>query len=94
MTLTGTMVLLVAGGLVAIGCSSDGAPAACETARRAAPTAATRRRRHPADGGPPATCGNVQPCGGDVAGNWMFVEECESVASFAAAAANFSTMAA
>jgi len=54
----------------------------------------------PGDGGPggdsapAATCGNVQPCGGDVVGNWMFVEECESAASVAAMESNFATMAA
>jgi hypothetical protein len=80
MSMRGVMVLLSAGGLAA-GCGSDGA--------------------RPKDGGadaigevgPAPACGTVQPCGGEVTGNWMFVEECESAASIAESQARFSTMA-
>jgi hypothetical protein len=41
-----------------------------------------------------ATCGTLQPCGGEVVGDWNFVEQCDSPASFAASAASFSMMAA
>lgn len=47
-----------------------------------------------ADGGPAATCGKVAPCGGEVVGDWLFVEVCESNASVAASKASFATMAA
>ena len=36
-----------------------------------------------------STCGSVQPCGGDVVGNWTFVEECENPTDLAAIEANF-----
>ena len=36
------------------------------------------------DGGASLMCGSVQPCGGDVVGNWTFVEDCESPANVAA----------
>jgi hypothetical protein len=46
------------------------------------------------DDGPAATCGKVQPCGGDVVGQWMVATECESRDHFDAAVADFATMAA
>jgi len=46
------------------------------------------------DGALPATCGNLPPCGGDVVGDWTFVETCESAVSVAASKARFATMAA
>ena len=94
MTLTGTMVLLVGGGLAAIGCSSDGAPATCENGQTCGSDGGPPADGgSPADGGPPGTCGNVQPCGGEVVGNWTFTETCQSSARFAASAMKFSTMA-
>jgi len=82
------LLLLSAGGLAVAGCGRD---------RGAAPKCGDGQACGDAgdggDGGSPATCGNVQPCGGDVVGGWKFVEECESIVSFAAAAANFSMMA-
>ena len=39
-------------------------------------------------------CGSVQPCGGDVVGDWTFVDACESAANVAAFRATFATMAA
>ena len=88
------MVLLVAGGLAAIGCSSDGAPATCENGQRCGSDGGPPADGgSPADGGPPGTCGNVQPCGGEVVGNWTFTETCQSSARFAASAMKFSTMA-
>ncbi|HXJ23257.1 MAG TPA: hypothetical protein VMT03_23785 [Polyangia bacterium] len=43
----------------------------------------------PSGDGAAPTCGNVQPCGGDVVGNWTFVEECESATSVATIQADF-----
>ena len=88
------MVLLVAGGLAAIGCSSDGAPATCENGQPCGTDGGPPADGGaPADGGSPGTCGNVQPCGGEVVGNWTFTETCQSSARFAASAMKFSTMA-
>jgi len=85
------LLLLSAGGLVVVGCSSDSGARPCADGQ---PCSIDGGADGGSDGGPPATCGSVQPCGGDVVGNWTFVEDCESAASFAAAAANFSAMAA
>ena len=88
------MVVLVAGGLAAIGCSSDGAPATCGNGQPCGSDGGPPAEGgSPADGGPPGTCGNVQPCGGEVMGNWTFTETCQSSARFAASAMKFSTMA-
>jgi len=94
MTLTGTMVLLVAGGLAVVGCSRDGAPATCEHGQPCdSDGGPPAEGGSPADGGSPETCGNVQPCSGDVVGSWTFTETCQSSARFAASAMKFSTMA-
>ena len=88
------MVLLVAGGLTVVGCSSDGARATCENGQPCGSDGGpSGEGGPPADGGLPATCGNVQPCAGDVVGNWTFTETCQSSARFAASAMKFSTMA-
>ena len=90
MTMRAALLLLSGGGLLVGGCSSDGAAPlkygdgqACDGGGGG----------DGGDGGAPAACGTVQPCGGDVVGGWKFVEECESIASFAASAARFSMMA-
>jgi hypothetical protein len=36
-------------------------------------------------GGPGASCGKVQPCGGDVVGAWNMVAVCEDPAAFQSA---------
>jgi len=84
--------LLLAAGLAAAGCGGGGAgPDAGDGGIDAngdggADTAG--------DGALPATCGNVPPCGGDVVGEWTFVETCDSAVSVAASKARFATMAA
>ncbi|HXU04525.1 MAG TPA: hypothetical protein VN903_26365 [Polyangia bacterium] len=91
-TIRGALLSLAAGiaitGLAVVGCGGKGsaAPDACSDGQACGDGG-------PPDGVGPATCGNVQPCGGDVIGNWTFVQECESPASFAAAAASFAAMA-
>jgi len=77
---------LCGGGLavvVGVGCGGGGGPAPGDGGSDAT-----------SDGGAAAACGNVQPCGGDVVGDWMFVEQCQSAASIAASKANFSANAA
>jgi len=85
------MIWLWAGGLAVAGCGGGGGPASGDGGPDAA---ADTVDDAPGDGGPAAACGNVQPCGGAVVGNWMFVEQCQSAASIAASKANFSAMAA
>ncbi len=46
------------------------------------------------DATPAATCGKVQPCGGNVVGSWQVVNDCETDAGRAAFASIFATMAA
>jgi hypothetical protein len=45
------------------------------------------------DDGPGATCGKVQPCGGDVVGDWELVANCQSHAAMAAFASGFADQA-
>jgi len=89
------MMWLCAGGLVVVGfgfgCGGGGGPASGDGGSDATGDGGSDAT---GDGGAAATCGNVQPCGGDVVGNWMFVEQCQSAASIAASKANFSTNAA
>jgi hypothetical protein len=81
------MAALVA---LVIGCGGGGGAAGiCRPGQRCASDAG-------ADGGPPSpdsastlACGAVQPCGGDVVGDWTFVEECDSPADLASIQANF-----
>src|SRR5262245_25642941 len=82
MAMRGAALLLCVGGLAVVGCSGGGGPDALGDGGRVG------------EGGPAAMCGKVQPCGGDVVGSWMFVEECESAAGVAAMQTNFATMAA
>jgi hypothetical protein len=91
MTIRAALLLLCAGGVAAGGCGSDGgAPATCANGQPCGPDGGDGGS---GDDGATAACGNVQPCGGDIVGTWMFTEDCESAASFAASAANFSAMA-
>jgi hypothetical protein len=87
------MMWLCGGGLavVVVGCGGGGGPAPGDGGSDVTSDGGSDAT---GDGGAAATCGNVQPCGGDVVGNWMFVEQCQSAASIAASKANFSTMAA
>jgi len=95
MTTTGAMMWLCAGGLAVVvggfGCGGGGGPAPGDGGSDATGDGGSDAT---GDGGAAATCGNVQPCGGDVVGNWMFVEQCQSAASIAASKANFSANAA
>jgi hypothetical protein len=89
------MALFVAGGLAAglvvIGCGGGAATcghgASCGGDGGPADGA-------PVDGSPAGACGKVQPCGGDVVGDWKFVAVCQSVSNEAATAANFAANAA
>jgi hypothetical protein len=47
----------------------------------------------PDDGDAAPACGRVQPCGGDVVGDWTFTEDCNSAAHVAAIEADFAKMA-
>ena len=91
MTIRAALLLLSAETLMVAGCSSDSGARQCEGGPSCGIDGGV-------DGGsddaPVATCGNVQPCGGDVVGNWTFAEDCESAANFAASASSFSMMAA
>lgn len=85
MTARSSMALLFAGGLAAIGCGDGSVAPGCG-------------RSCGGDGGPDggagddgavAACGKVQPCGGDVVGEWTFTEVCQSLENEAAVAAKF-----
>jgi hypothetical protein len=91
----------LAGGLIVTSCSSNSAKT-CGIGRTCsgdggpsdgAPVDGPRPDGAPAGGVPTGPCGKVQPCGGDIVGNWMFTETCQSIANAAAVAANFATMA-
>ena len=87
------MMWLCAGGLAlgADGCGGGGGPAPGDGGSDATADGGSDAT---GDGGAAASCGTVQPCSGDVVGNWMFVEQCQSAASIAASKANFSANAA
>jgi len=92
MPLKGVLPWLCAGGLALGGCGGGGAAApGCRPGQGCGGDGGPDAT---GDAGPTAACGKIQPCGGDVVGSWMFVEECESGASVAAMEANFASMAA
>src|SRR5512138_1601891 len=91
MRLRGALLLLSAG-LAEAGCSSDGGRS--DAGDGGIDMAGDGVADVTGDGAAPVTCGNVPPCGGDVVGDWTFVETCQSTVSVAASKARFATMAA
>ena len=87
-------MLLCAGGLAVVGGCGGGGGGGQAPGDGGADATADGGADVTGDGGAAAVCGNVQPCGGDVVGNWMFAEQCQSAASIAASKANFSANAA
>jgi hypothetical protein len=92
----GLLPLVGAAGMAVVaGCGggSGGAPGAGGNGPRQkgdSGSDATRDAGDPSsDGAASLMCGSVQPCGGDVVGNWSFVQECDSPASLATTQAAF-----
>jgi hypothetical protein len=94
MTLRGAIMLSWAGGLALAGCGGGGGAAATCSAGLHCDGDGGGGDSGGDDVSSTATCGNVQPCGGDVVGDWTFVDACESAANVAAFRATFATMAA
>jgi hypothetical protein len=94
MTTRGALLLLGAGSLMSIGCSSDGGAAPKCGDGQACDGGVDGGGDGGADGAPTLTCGSVPPCAGDVVGDWTFVEICQSLTKTAAQKASFATMAA
>jgi hypothetical protein len=99
MAIRGVMVWLSAAGLAIItGCGGDGGQAVtcggkpCGGRDGGSDARGDVGSPH-GDGGDASTltCGNVQACGGDVVGNWTFVQECQSAAELATIQNNFAT---
>src|SRR5580765_849203 len=87
----GAMTLLIAGGLAVVGCGGGGGSGA--TCGNGKACAIDGGLDVGADG-PGPTCGSVQPCGGDVVGDWTFASVCETSSGVAALEATFASMAA
>jgi hypothetical protein len=88
----GLLVPAIVAAVIA-GCGGDGSQAVTcggkPCARDAGPDGRRDAGEAPADGGPAAACGTLQACGGDVVGDWTFVEECESAADVAKIESDF-----
>jgi hypothetical protein len=101
-------LVLGAGSLVVVGCGGGGgaADAACVTGQSCGVDGGSDAGTDTGavticldgqpcgGGGAAATCGTVPPCGGEVVGDWTFVETCDSAASVAAIKARFAASAA
>jgi len=79
---------------ICAGCGSGGSPAATggnghPPGHDGGSDAGSDAMPPSGDGAAALMCGSVQPCGGDVVGDWTFVAECESPANVAAIEATF-----
>ena len=105
MTTRGALLLLCAGGMAIAGCGGDGA-ATCGNGQRCGSDGGGGGSGDGGaaiiclNGGPcgdtdgtAAACGKAPPCGGEVVGEWTFVETCDSIVNVAAMKASFATMA-